>query len=340
MQALNPKAPPVAITMGCPVGIGPEIVLRYFSDPIRHRVPAIVVGDLGALRAVARQLSIEANLQPWAPGQAITGEVVPVWPASALEAATLEWGKPDRTSSLAMTGYIEQAVDLIVQGHCSALVTCPIAKTGLKMAGLPFPGHTEMLAHLTKAPRFRMMMAGPRLRVVLVTIHRSLASVSGALTEGELFDCIRMTQQALQRDFGLERPRVAVAGLNPHAGEEGLFGDEEERLIRPALARAAQFGRVSGPWPPDTVFYKALAGGFDAVVAMYHDQGLIPFKLVHFEDGVNVTLGLPIVRTSVDHGTAYDIAGKGLASPASLTAAVDMAASIVANRNKAGQDNG
>jgi 4-hydroxythreonine-4-phosphate dehydrogenase len=178
-------------------------------------------------------------------------------------------------------------------------------------------------------------MAGATLKVTLVTIHQALAEVPGAITKEAVLRMIGITGRALRDDFGIPRPRLAVAGLNPHAGEGGMFGDEEQRVIGPAVAEGRGAGwLVEGPFPPDTVFHKAVAGQFDAVVCMYHDQGLIPFKLLHFSDGVNVTLGLPMVRTSVDHGTAYDIAGKGLAEPTSLAAAVAMAEVIVANRQK------
>jgi 4-hydroxythreonine-4-phosphate dehydrogenase len=191
-----------------------------------------------------------------------------------------------------------------------------------------------MLAALTGTPRVRMMMAGPRLKVVLVTIHVALRQVPDLLTCEEIIDCIRMTREALEHDFAIPRPRIAVAGCNPHGSEGGLFGDEEARVLVPAVAQSQGSGEVSGPWPPDTVFHKAASGEFDAVIAMYHDQGLIPFKLLHFADGVNVTLGLPLVRTSVDHGTAYDIAGKNLADPSSLAAALTMAQTIVTNRQR------
>ncbi len=182
-----------------------------------------------------------------------------------------------------------------------------------------------MLAELTTTTDYRMMMAGTRLRVVLVTIHEPLARVSELLTVDEIQNCIRMTVQALQQDFGISKPRVAVAGFNPHSSEQGMFGREEIDIIEPAVQQYSGDGMITGPWPPDTVFYKAAAGEFDAVIAMYHDQGLIPFKMIHFVDGVNTTLGLPIIRTSVDHGTAYDIAGSGKADPGSLIAAINMA---------------
>ena len=248
----------------------------------------------------------------------------------------MSWGQPDLVTGRVMGQYIIDAVSLIGARHCSALVTCPISKKSLQQAGYSYPGHTEMLAALTDTRQVRMMMAGPSLKVVLVTIHEPLRRVCELLTRQEIGNCIKMTRIALQQDFAIANPRIAVAGLNPHSGEDSLFGDEEARIIAPAVAENSVQGDVSGPWPPDTVFYKAAAGQFDAVIAMYHDQGLIPFKLLHFHDGVNVTLGLPLVRTSVDHGTAYDIAGRNLADPTSLLAALTMAQTIAANRARQG----
>ncbi|MEN8143257.1 MAG: 4-hydroxythreonine-4-phosphate dehydrogenase PdxA, partial [Thermodesulfobacteriota bacterium] len=247
----------------------------------------------------------------------------------------LRWGEPDVETGRAMAGYIEKAVRLADQGVVAGIVTCPITKLALAMAGYKYPGHTEMLASLTGSSEYAMMMAGSRLKVTLVSIHVALAEVAKRINIDNIFGMIDITARALQEDFGLAEPRLAVAGLNPHAGEGKMFGDEEERLISPAISRARQEGwQVSGPFPPDTVFNKAAAGEYDVVVCMYHDQGLIPFKLLHFEDGVNVTLGLPIIRTSVDHGTAYDIAGRGKANAASLTAAYGLAGKIADNRNR------
>jgi len=215
------------------------------------------------------------------------------------------------------------------------LATCPINKLAMRKAGFGFQGHTELLAQQTKTSKYVMMLAGSRLRVALVTIHLPLAEVSKNLTTEAVLETIRITHGALKNSFGIPRPKLSVAALNPHAGEGGLFGDEEARLISPALDKAALEGvHVSGPYPPDTIFYWALKGKWDAVISMYHDQGLIPFKMVHFQDGVNTTLGLPIVRTSVDHGTAYDIAGTGAADPGSLIAAIGMAAHQAVERAK------
>ncbi len=328
---------PLAITMGCPVGIGPEIILKYFSDTVSPPEntlmrPVVVIGDSDVLLKTADKLGLRIKVQSWLPGDSILPDVVPVFESTALSVDELQWGRPSLATARAMIGYIEDAVTLIMQESLAGMVTCPISKISLQQAGSSFPGHTEMLASLTKTRQYRMMMAGSRLRVVLVTIHEPLLQVPGLLSIKEIKDCISMTVRSLQTDFGLHNPRVAVAGLNPHCGENGMFGCEENTCITPAIERYTGAGEISGPWPPDTVFHRAAAGDYDAVVAMYHDQGLIPFKLLHFKDGVNVTLGLPIVRTSVDHGTAYDIAGRGAADPASLAAAVHMAADICFHR--------
>ena len=325
---------PLAISMGCPVGIGPEIICRWFADR-PDGPPPVVIGDRDWLARVAAGLGLDLKVRSWNPAVSPSPGTIPVLETGAkLDPATLEWGHPTAGTGRAMVEYLRAAVHCIRVGTLSGLVTCPIAKIALREAGFPWPGHTEMLAEWTGAGRFRMMMSGDRLRVVLVTIHESLARVPGLLAIDNILDCLRMTGDALARDFGLDRPRIGVAGLNPHAGESGMFGDEEKRLIGPAIERYDGPGTASGPWPPDTVFYRAVQGGFDAVVAMYHDQGLIPFKLIHFRDGVNVTLGLDLVRTSVDHGTGYDIAGQGVADPASLAAAIDTAAQIVHNRQR------
>ena len=232
-----------------------------------------------------------------------------------------------------MVNYIIKAVEMARHRELAAMVTCPVNKALMRKAGHIFEGHTQLIAHLTNTEDYVMMLAGDKLRVALVTIHCALEKVPSTLDHDRIYKTIIITSQALQLDFGLKTPRLAVAALNPHAGESGLFGSEEDEIIRPAIetARAEGF-LVEGPLPADTLFYRAAAGQFDAVVAMYHDQGLIPLKLLHFSDAVNITLGLPIVRTSVDHGTAYDIAGKGAADPSSLKAAIRMAVRMARNR--------
>jgi 4-hydroxythreonine-4-phosphate dehydrogenase len=324
----------VGITMGCPAGIGPEIILRFFAGrnwPVHIR--PVILGDIGILEKCAAALYLEADCKAWLPGTPIPDSGIPVLNLSSIDPAEHSWGQPSRHSGRAMAEYIQAAVRLIQSGDIDAMTTCPISKKSLQQAGYNYPGHTEMLVALTAAKRYTMMMAGETLKVTLATIHCPLSAVSPSLTISGIHDLIQITHHALQIDFGLASPRLAVAGLNPHSGEHGLFGSEEDEIIAPAIRHAAAAGiDVAGPFPPDTVFFKAASGEFDAVVCMYHDQGLIPFKLLHFKDGVNVPLGLPIVRTSVDHGTAYDIAGKGLADASSLSAAVSMAALISNNR--------
>ena len=321
--------------MGCPVGIGPEIILRFFVQTgSQAAFWPVVIGDAGVLRRCAAALKFDVRVTDWQPGEPLQPQALNVLSLSDLGDG-LCWGRPTIETGRAMGLYIEEAVRLVQANQLAGLVTCPISKAALKAGGYRFPGHTEMLAELCQARDFAMMMAGATLKITLVSIHQPLAEVPGAITQEAVLRMINITGQALRDDFAVPEPRLAVAGLNPHAGEDGMFGEEEQRVIAPAVAAARRAGwQVEGPFPPDTIFGKAVAGQFDAVVCMYHDQGLIPFKLLHFSDGVNVTLGLPIVRTSVDHGTAYDIAGKGLAEPTSLAAAVAMAEAIVANRQK------
>lgn len=331
----------IGITMGCPVGIGPEIILRLVSEnKAAGSFLPVAIGDIAVLKRCAEELQLPVEIVPWQPGELPDpGSLQVIEPLAAegysLHAESLEWGKPDKETGHGAAAYIIKAVQLLEKGVLDAMVTCPIAKHAMQLAGYKFPGHTEMLASLCRASNFGMMMAGKRLKVSLVTIHTPLAKVQAQLSTAAIIRMIELTGETLIRDFGIARPRIAVAGFNPHSGETGLFGDEEKRIIEPAVTAAlSEKWDISGPLPPDTVFKKALDNNFDAVVAMYHDQGLIPFKLIHFEDGVNLTMGLPIIRTSVDHGTAYDIAGKGLASASSLEAAVTMAAGIVSNRKK------
>lgn len=328
----------IAITMGCPAGIGPEIILKYFKNKKKTDTSTpIVVGDIGVLRRTAEELGIDIACTAWKPNSSIPDESIPVLAASELQLQNLQWGKPSRQTGLAMAAYIETAVKLCQQELVDGIATCPISKLALQQSGYDYPGHTEMLADLTGTGNFTMMMAGEKLRIILVTIHCSLRQSTKLLSLQSIYDRIKLTHRSLLTDFSIASPKIAVAGLNPHAGETGLFGSEEQESIIPAVEKACSEGlNVTGPLPPDTVFLKAVEGTYDAVVCMYHDQGLIPFKLLHFSDGVNVTIGLPVVRTSVDHGTAYDIAGKGVADSTSLNAAVKLAGVIATNRKKHG----
>ncbi len=312
----------VAISMGDAAGIGPEVALKALRDRrVRAAVEPILVGDPEVWQATARKFGVPLDMRRT---RFIESSKVPArWrqPGGRIS--------PERAAACGDAAYraILAAVRLIGSGEAQALTTAPISKAHLVAAGHDHPGHTELLAELAGNVPVRMMLAGPHLRVVLVTIHIALAEVPKRITTDLVLETIRITQAAMKRQFRLARPRLAVAGLNPHAGENGLFGREEIDTIAPAvqLARRARI-HVVGPLAADGMFALAAQGNFDACVCMYHDQGLAPFKLVHFADGVNVTLGLPYRRTSPDHGTAFDIAGKGIADARSMAAALLLAA--------------
>ncbi len=329
---------PLAITMGCPAGIGPEIILKHCSSATSDDVPVVIIGDINVLEYYAEKLNINHSFAPWKQGQEFpqTKNSTPVYEASRLAKDSIIPGTFSKETSMAMVEAIIQSVQGIQNRIFCGMCTCPISKESLQLSGHRYPGHTEMLAALCKVDSQVMMMAGDSLKVTLATIHCAVSEIPSLLTIESLLKLFQTTYQSLQQDFNIHHPKIAVAALNPHAGEAVMFGDEEQRVILPAIKRAAAMDiPLQGPFPPDTIFFKAARGEYDLVICMYHDQGLIPFKLLHFDDGVNVTLGLPIVRTSVDHGTAYDIAGQGVASPSSLQAAINMAHSICSNRNKA-----
>ncbi len=326
--------PSLGITMGCPVGIGPEIIVKFLAGTDGQTNPLVVIGSFELLQQTARDLNLPVAFFSWQPGVPWQKNKVAVYSTVDLDLSKLEPGRVSEETALAMTAWIKQGVELSLQGDIIGMVTCPISKTGLRLAGLPWPGHTEMLNALTSSDRYGMMMAGSRLKVCLLTIHEPLARVSSLLSRDLIHKSISLAVDTLNNDFAIDNPKVAVAGLNPHAGEDCMFGREEKEIIKPAIDSWQGAAEVSGPWPPDTVYYKAAGGEYDVVLAPYHDQGLIPFKLLHFKDGVNVTMGLPIVRTSVDHGTAYDIAGKNMADPSSLQAAVKLAFFLAVNRLK------
>ena len=326
--------------MGDPSGVGPEIIATALSDSSLYECcRPVVLGDPGVLSStissllpkITEKLSLNIISKPDQAGA--TPGVIDLIPVSELKPGIIQPGRPVVEGGRAMVDYIVRAVEMTMQREIGAMVTSPISKVLMHQAGHIYDGHTQLISHLTDAPDYVMMLAGERLRVALVTIHCALKDVPGILDRELVYKTISITAEALQKDFGFKSPRLAVAALNPHAGEEGLFGSEEREIIGPAIQMAAKKGlRVEGPFPADTLFYKAASGRYDAVVAMYHDQGLIPLKLLHFSDAVNVTLGLPIIRTSVDHGTAYDIAGTGKADPSSLKAAIRMAVMMAGNR--------
>ncbi len=328
--------PILALTMGDPVGIGPEIIVKALADSQIYQVcRPLVLGDFPALERARLELSPGANLhlaeRPEL-GRYKAG-TMDLLPLSELKPEDLEYGRPTRASGKAMVSYILRAIELAMEQKLAGMVTAPISKLSMNLSGYHYPGHTELLAEKTGTPEVAMMLAGDEFRVILATIHCALAEVPGRLSTASLVRFFHLICRALDRDFGLAGAPLAVAALNPHAGEGGMFGREEEEIIIPAIKQAQAAGLpVEGPFPADTLFWRHRHGEFAGVVCMYHDQGLIPLKLLHFIDGVNVTLGLPIIRTSVDHGTAYDLAGTGRATPDSLKAAIKMAAAMAKRR--------
>ncbi|MGE0872579.1 MAG: 4-hydroxythreonine-4-phosphate dehydrogenase PdxA [Kofleriaceae bacterium] len=308
----------IGLTIGDPTGIGPEItVATLASAPIEWRRRIVVYGDREPLERAAR--AIQRSLPP---ELEIVGEG---------SGAGSVFGIPDERSGAAQVGYLEAAVAAAARGELAGLVTAPISKSWAKRAGFAFPGHTEMLAARLGTSDVVMMFAGPRLKVALATVHVPLAEVPRALTTPRIRKTLELVVAALVNDFGIAAPRVGVVGLNPHAGEGGLLGAEDRDVIAPALAPLPP-AAIVGPLVPDAAFRAALQGHHDALIAMYHDQGLIPVKLIDFDDAVNMTLGLPIVRTSPDHGTAYDIAGRGVARATSMQRALALAIEIVDRR--------
>jgi 4-hydroxythreonine-4-phosphate dehydrogenase len=328
--------PLIGVTMGDPAGIGPEVVLKAALASVRVCRP-VVLGDLGVLTETTRRLGLPLIPVPWQVGDPYPAEigVLPVLVLSHLPAEERRPGRPTPAGGDASYRYVETGTLLTVENSFQGLVTAPISKAMWHAAGRSYPGHTELLAALTRTAEVRMMLVGHRLRVTLVTTHIALAQVPSVLSCERIATTISLTATHLSRFHALAHPRLAVAGLNPHAGEAGAFGDEEERLVAPAVRQAqAQGVAVDGPFSADTIFIRAVRGEFDGVICLYHDQGLIPLKLLAWEEGVNVTLGLPIIRTSPDHGTAFDIAGQGQADPRSMCAAIALAAEMTANRSR------
>jgi 4-hydroxythreonine-4-phosphate dehydrogenase len=320
---------PLALTMGDPAGIGAELTLRAWLAR-RQAHPFLALDDPARLAALAAALRLDVPIRPIATASeapAAFADALPVLPIPL--AAPVRPGTPDPANAPATIASIERAVRLTRDGEAAAVVTNPIHKATLYGAGFPHPGHTEFLAALTGAPLPVMMLAAPALRVVPVTVHLSLRAMLGQLTEERIVAVSRVTAAALRRHWGIARPRLAFAGLNPHAGEDGTMGDEELRIIRPAIARLRAEGiAATGPLAADSMFTEQARAGYDVAMGMYHDQALIPLKTLDMHRGVNTTLGLPIIRTSPDHGTAFAIAGQGIADPASLIAALDLAADL------------
>ncbi len=322
---------PVALSCGEPAGIGPELALSAWRK-LGDSLPFFLIGDRRHLPAEAPVVEITAPHEAAAAAKRGLALLQHDFPQPARP------GRPSAENAHAVIAVIERAVALVQSGEASALCTAPISKKALKEgAGFAFPGHTEFLAHLAGVERVVMMLACDTLRVVPTTIHMALAEVPRRLTPELLRETIAITRAALQRDFGIGAPRLAVAGLNPHAGEGGTMGREECDWIAPLIEDMRKRGlALRGPLPADTLFHRRARAGYDAAIAMYHDQALIPIKTLAFDNAVNVTLGLPFVRTSPDHGTAFDIAGKGIARAESLIAALRMARDMAAARRHTG----
>lgn len=338
---------PVVVSMGDPAGIGPEIILKAWQswrtapDAGPGSGTFVALGDVAAFESAAQQLTLPPpqQLATLSDADDVMPRGLPVLDVGVSLATDCLPGQPDAAHAACIKAAIETGVRLCLDGQASALVTAPIAKSVMYAAGFSFPGHTEFLAelcadHLVIGPRGpAMMLAGGGLRVVLVTIHEPLARALTLITPDRVEAIARLTDAALRRDFGIARPRLALAGLNPHAGEGGALGDEELTLLNPLAARLRADGiDLTDAQPPDTLFHAEARAGYDAAICLYHDQGLIPVKTLDFHGGVNITLGLPIVRTSPDHGTAFNIAGQGIARADSLLAALSQATRIAAYR--------
>lgn len=333
--------PRLALTIGDPAGIGPELILKSFhSGQMNDVCVPVVVGEIALLEEHARRLGMPAEFIavqldeelrfPDFSDESSQGAIPVIEPTSGRFEGELELGKVDERCGAVAHRAITEAVRLCMRGACDGIVTAPIHKESLHASGVLFPGHTELLAHLAHVRDTSMLLVGGGLRVVLATIHCALRDVPAKITKDRLVPLFLSTHSFIQR-FGMARPRIAVAGLNPHAGEGGLFGNEERQEILPAIEAAREKGlTIDGPLPGDTVFHAMREGQYDVVVAMYHDQGLAALKTLDFHGGVNITMGLPFVRTSPDHGTAFNIAGKGQADPRSFLQAVALCAQLSA----------
>ncbi len=328
----------IAVTLGDPAGIGPEVTLKaLWRWRARANVKILLLGKASFYNALAKQLSLKLffkdipDLSSWRGGQPF----IPCYFTQDLPSKIRRGRSDNKLTTLAVRS-IELAARLAMKGEVDAVVTPPINKAGLKKAHFNIPGHTEFLAKLSKTKRFEMMLVGGGLKVVLVTRHMALKEVPGQLSKKRVEEVILLTDAELKKSFGIKKPRLVVCGLNPHAGEEGRFGSEEIKTIAPAVrsCRLKTNSEITGPLSPDALFYQAYEGRYDAEICMYHDQGLIPLKMISRGSGVNVTLGLPFVRTSPDHGTAYDIASRFIADPGSMIESLKLALSLSRNRKK------
>ena len=321
--------PRIGITMGDPAGIGPEVVLKAVAEEeVRSVCIPVIIGDAQLLAHTARTLDLQSGYDIVRADEPFPEHSEPVIYHLGNITGFIEPGIESGAAGKAAGGYIEAAVELCAAGSIDAIATAPINKRALFLGGYSFPGHTEFFAHLTGAEEYAMAFVAGNLRIVLLSTHVPLSEAIRLVERDRVIDVINLTNRELQR-WGIERPRIAVAALNPHGAEGGLFGVEEASEIMPAIDVARRDDiNVQGPFSADTVFLRASRGEFDAVVACYHDQAMIPVKCLSFGEAVNVTLGLPFIRTSVDHGTAFDIAGKGLAEHSSMVAAIKLAAEL------------
>jgi 4-hydroxythreonine-4-phosphate dehydrogenase len=328
--------PLIAVTMGDPAGIGPEILAKTFADAdFRDDNRVVVVGDTKMMKRAARllDLPLRTNIIGGPEDAAFEPSTVDIIPETSLP-DDLPFGELDRRAGDAAFRYVKRATALASEGRVAAVVTAPLNKEAMHLAGHGYPGHTEILAELTGTKDYAMMLVTDELKVIHVSTHVSLQEAIERVRPERELAVIRLANESLKK-LGVENPRVAVAGLNPHAGENGLFGTEDAEHIAPAVAAAVEEGiDTTGPHPPDTVMMRARTGTFDIVVVQYHDQGHIPIKLMGFDTGVNVTVGLPFFRTSVDHGTAFDIAGTGEADASSLRAAIDLARRLAGDEER------
>ncbi len=330
--------PLLAITMGDPAGAGPEIVVKALAEQqVRSVARALVIGDAGVMQAAAEIVKIPMRIKAVSRTDEMSNDanILNVLDLKDVELSSLVRGRVDSRAGKAAYEAIEKGTLLTLEGATDAIVTAPLNKDALNQAGYHFPGHTQILAHLCKSRDAVMMLTADALRIVHVSTHVSLREACGLVTRERILRVMKLGEEAT-RAMGVEKPRIVVPGLNPHSGEGGLFGDEEQQHIIPAIEEARKLGLdARGPLPPDTAFLRAFRGEFDLVIAMYHDQGHIPIKMVGFEKGVNVTLGLPIIRTSVDHGTVFGKAGKGTADATSMIEAIKLAATMVRTSRKA-----
>ena len=337
----NEGLPTIAITTGDPAGIGPEVVLKALTDQeLSDAARWVVIGDAAILKMVGGQIGLTLPDCIVQDGESTQGSDYGIARICLLDVHQLEpseftIGKLSAACGRSALEYVRRATHLCLNGQADAMVTGPLNKEAVSLTGQKFTGHTEFIADLSKAAESRMLLVNDHLRVIHVSTHRSLRSAC-ELDTRRILRTIQLGHEALQ-SLGFAEPRIAVCGLNPHAGENGLFGNEDLEFIVPAIQSAQEMGLVcQGPFPADTIFIQAVRGAYDLVVAMYHDQGHVPMKLLDFENTINVSLGLPIIRTSVDHGTAFDIAGKNQADPSSMKAAMKLAVTMSLNRRKSG----